>query len=83
VVAAEAAVPAAIAASAAAMGMGRRILRRRQETEGGAAPPLQKEGQLDVKPAKEVWDPKLIVAGRGMALHRLVHYVRPQQEQLE
>jgi hypothetical protein len=73
VTAAAAAVPAA---AVAAIGTGRQILR-------GAAPPHQEQGHLDVVPAKEKRDPKLIVAGRGMALRRLAPPVRSQREQLE
>jgi hypothetical protein len=51
-ISAAAAVPAA-AAAAAAIGTGRIIVRWRLETEGGAAPPYQKQGHLGVVPAKE------------------------------
>jgi hypothetical protein len=81
VVAAAAAVPAA--AAAAAIGTGRRVVRWRLQTEGGAAPSHQEQGHLDVVPEKEERDPKLIVAGRVMALRRLAPPVRAQQEQLE
>jgi hypothetical protein len=77
VVAAAAALPAA---AAAAIGTRKRIVRRLLETEGGAAPPHQEQGHLDVVPAKEERDPKLTVAERGMALHRLGPLARPQQE---